>query len=100
MQNPYSKLVLGINGLFVIPFPKFTTSLLLYIGKKVFYIFIYKLKIIQENAFSEANFSTLVIDIDLVGGGGVVDDADGDDDDDDDDDDYRSCSWVLGCCYC
>ena len=38
----------------------FTTNLWLNISMKTFYLAIYKLKIIQENAFSEASFSTLV----------------------------------------
>ena len=38
----------------------FTTNLRLNIGKTKFYLMVYKLKIIQENAFSEANFSTFI----------------------------------------
>ena len=56
MQNPYSELFLGIN----IFAAHFTTNLWLNIGKKTRYLTIYKLKIIQENAFSEASFRTLV----------------------------------------
>ena len=37
------------------------TNLCLNIGKKIFYLIICKLKIIQENAFSEVSFSTLVL---------------------------------------
>ena len=38
----------------------FTTNLWPNTGKKTFYHIIYKLNVIQENAFSEASFSTLV----------------------------------------
>ena len=40
---------------------QFMTTLLLNIGKKIFYLFIQKLKIIQEDAFSDPIFSTLDI---------------------------------------
>ena len=64
MQIPYSKLFFffGMNVLFVIRFPNFMTNLLLNTDKNFFYLNIYKLqtKIIQENAFSEASFRTIV----------------------------------------
>ena len=39
----------------------FMTNSWLNIGKKIFYLIIYKQKIIQENAFSETSFSTLAM---------------------------------------
>ena len=63
LQNPYSKLIFGIIVLFVIQFSKFLLYILrqnlwLNTGKK--YFIICKQKIIQENAFSEASFRTLI----------------------------------------
>ena len=49
--NPISKIFVA----------HFTTNLWLNIGMKIFYLVSYKLKIIQENAFSEASFSTIVL---------------------------------------
>ena len=49
LQNPYSKLL----------WHKIFTNLWLSIGTKMFYLSFVNLKILQENAFSEASFSTL-----------------------------------------
>ena len=67
IHNPYSKLFCFFfwhrnfiwKPIFKIFAAHFTTNLCLNIGKKIFYLIIYKLTIFQENAFSEASFSTL-----------------------------------------
>ena len=75
MQNPYSKLLFVVVVLFCflhkicICFQKFfctfAKNLWLNFCKTILYLIICNLKIIQENAFSEVGFSTLVPFLDL-----------------------------------